>query len=68
MKIWRPFYLRSWCRGYGTEIQKTQYSLVMSISHASSLNDGSYRCVSRDKNVTAPDNFSQVLAIKVQCE
>lgn len=68
MKRWRPFYQQFWCRGYGREFQKTTHSLVMSISHASSIYDGSYRCVSHAKNVTAQGNSSQVLAIKVQCE
>lgn len=40
--------------------------LLMAVPHASSLYDGSYRCVS--KNGTAPDNSSQVLTIKVHCE
>lgn len=38
------------------------------MTYASSYYDGSYRCVSRDTNVTAPDNSSQVVAIKVHCE
>lgn len=42
--------------------------LLMSIPYASTLYDGSYRCVSNVKNATTPDSCSQVLTIKVHCE
>ncbi|XP_029695344.1 uncharacterized protein [Takifugu rubripes] len=62
---WRPFSQRFWCRGYGTEVRMTPDRLLMSVPYASTLYDGSYRCVSDGKNATTPDSCSQVLTIKV---
>ncbi|XP_056879198.1 uncharacterized protein si:ch211-79k12.1 isoform X7 [Takifugu flavidus] len=64
-KQWRPFSQRFWCRGYGTEVRMTPDRLLMSVPYASTLYDGSYRCVSDGKNATTPDSCSQVLTIKV---
>ncbi|XP_041799018.1 peroxidasin [Chelmon rostratus] len=66
MQGWRPVrsWERSWCY-YSMQIAKTADSLALFIPRAGRFFEGPYRCVSDAENVTAPDNSSQVLAIKV---
>ncbi|XP_070823258.1 B-cell receptor CD22 [Chaetodon trifascialis] len=64
MQSWHPVWERSWCLR-PVQIVKTADSLVLYISSARSFYEGPYRCVSDAENVTAPDNSSQLLAIKV---
>lgn len=67
MQEWHPVRERSWCY-YSMKIEQTAESLVMTIPRAGRYSEGPYRCVSNADNVTAPDNSSQELAIKVHCE
>lgn len=67
MQTWRPVWERSWCY-YSMQIEQISDSLVLTIPRAGRYYEGPYRCVSDAENVTAPDNSSQVLAIKVHCE
>ncbi|XP_073341979.1 cell surface glycoprotein MUC18 [Pagrus major] len=64
MHTWRPVWERSWCY-YSMQIVQTPDSLVLTIPRAGRFYEGPYRCVSDAENVTAPDNSSQVLGIKV---
>ncbi|KAM8734944.1 neural cell adhesion molecule 2 [Acanthopagrus schlegelii] len=64
MQTWRPVWERSWCY-YSMQIEQISDSLVLTIPRAGRYYEGPYRCVSDAENVTAPDNSSQVLAIKV---
>ncbi|XP_076594140.1 B-cell receptor CD22 [Chaetodon auriga] len=64
MQGWHPVWERSWCLR-PMQIVKTADSLFLYISSARSFLEGPYRCVSDAENVTAPDNSSQLLAIKV---
>ncbi|XP_078108588.1 cell surface glycoprotein MUC18 [Sander vitreus] len=64
MQSWRTVWERSWCY-YSMEIEQTAESLLLSIPRAGSFYEGHYRCVSDNENVTAPDNSSQPLAVKV---
>ncbi|XP_031145052.1 uncharacterized protein si:ch211-79k12.1 [Sander lucioperca] len=64
MQSWRTVWERSWCY-YSMEIERTAESLLLSIPRAGSFYEGPYRCVSDNENVTAPDNSSQPLAVKV---
>ncbi|TKS82346.1 Peroxidasin [Collichthys lucidus] len=64
MQEWHPVWERSWCF-YSMRIEQTAESLVMTIPRARRYSEGPYRCVSNADNVTAPDNSSQELAIKV---
>lgn len=67
MQSWHPVWERSWCYS-SMQIEQTEKSLVLFIPRAGKFYEGAYRCVSDAENVTAPDNSSQVLAIKVHCE
>ncbi|XP_069559958.1 advanced glycosylation end product-specific receptor [Brachyistius frenatus] len=64
MQGWRPVWERSYCYSF-VQIQRTSDSVVLSIPHAGSYNDGPYRCVSYADNVTEPDNSTQPLNVKV---
>ncbi|KAF1388192.1 hypothetical protein PFLUV_G00087650 [Perca fluviatilis] len=64
MQSWRTVWERSWCY-YSMEIERTAESLLLFIPRAGSFYEGPYRCVSDNENVTAPDNSSQPLAVKV---
>uniref|UniRef100_A0A7N8YL54 Si:ch211-79k12.1 n=1 Tax=Mastacembelus armatus TaxID=205130 RepID=A0A7N8YL54_9TELE len=66
MQGWRQLYER-WCF-YSLEIEQTADSLILSIPRVGKFFEGPYRCVSDSENVTAPDNASEPLTFKVQCE
>ena len=68
MQSWHPVWENSWCFYSRMLIVRTAESLILSIRSAGRFYDGPYRCVSDAENVTAPDNSSQELAIKVHCE
>ncbi|KAG8009918.1 hypothetical protein GBF38_013996 [Nibea albiflora] len=64
MRDWHTVWERSWCF-YSMRIERTAESLVLTIPRAGRFSEGPYRCVSDADNVTAPDNSSQELAVKV---
>ncbi|XP_042280137.1 uncharacterized protein si:ch211-79k12.1 [Thunnus albacares] len=64
MQGWRSIWERSWCY-YSMQIEQLSDRLVLLIPRAGRYYEGPYRCVSDTDNVTAPDNSSQPLVIKV---
>ncbi|XP_029958870.1 leucine-rich repeats and immunoglobulin-like domains protein 2 [Salarias fasciatus] len=64
MNSWRAISERSWCF-YRMPVTRTENSLLLFIPHAGVYYEGPYRCVSDSDNVTAPDNSSLPLALKV---
>ncbi|XP_034730777.1 uncharacterized protein si:ch211-79k12.1 isoform X2 [Etheostoma cragini] len=67
MQSWTTVWERSWCFAgvRSMEVARTAERLLLDISRAGSFNEGPYRCVSNNENVTAPHNSSQPLAVKV---
>ncbi|KAA8591735.1 uncharacterized protein si:ch211-79k12.1 [Etheostoma spectabile] len=71
MQSWRTVWERSWEQSWcffgfrSMKVLRTEERLLMYISRAGSFSEGPYRCVSNNENVTAPDNSSQPLAVKV---
>lgn len=63
MKRWRTVEEGFVCF-YSLEIQRTEDTVSLSI-YGGRYYEGPYRCVSNAENVTAPDNSSEVLSIKV---
>lgn len=53
-----PYYINTW---------NTEESAYISV-RSGRFYEGPFRCVSNAENVTAPDNSSEVLNIKVHCE
>ncbi|XP_057690146.1 uncharacterized protein si:ch211-79k12.1 [Corythoichthys intestinalis] len=64
LQMWRPVWPGSWCF-YKLHVEQKDDKMVLEIPHIALFSEGVFRCMSDDQNLTAPNNASKKLSLKV---
>ncbi|XP_051921242.1 hemicentin-2-like [Hippocampus zosterae] len=64
LQMWHSVWPASWCF-YNMNVEQVDDKMVLHVSHVASFFEGLFRCVSDDGALSAPNNVSKTLSLKV---